>query len=390
MRLFGPPLRRGIAVLFLVIHHTLEASVTARIGPRSPDWLTRIGESGVDILFVVSGFLALYASFRPQNQPPAASSFLFRRLTRIYPFYWTCLVGFIAIWFAGFLHSRDLTAGAIVKSLLLIPSEDTLMGLSWVLSYQVFFFLIFSATLPLRSRDASLTIGSGLLMLVLAVANLLPQGDLRDFFARPIIIEFCFGMLAARLFLVRNEQAPVATYWSLLAFAVLAIAPSFVPSPDAAGAPGLSRIVYWGLPAALLAITFASQKPRGSLSSRLGLLLGNASYAIYLAHFFVMIVYLKLLKETHLGDRSQTFIIPLVVAICIIAGLVAHFGIERPLQMLARSRAQSEESRVAPTGGELSTQDPANGLPILAQRLPIDQHHAKGVGDQSAEQGPKG
>jgi exopolysaccharide production protein ExoZ len=142
----GLTLLRGIAVLFLIIHHTLEASVAARIGPRSPDWLTRIGESGVDTLFTVSGFLALYASFRPQNPIPTASDFLFRRLLRIYPFYWVCLMGLIAIWFAGFLHSRDLTAGAIAKSLLLIPSQDTLIGLSWVLSYQVFFFLMFSAT----------------------------------------------------------------------------------------------------------------------------------------------------------------------------------------------------------------------------------------------------
>jgi exopolysaccharide production protein ExoZ len=333
-RLFGPTLLRGMAVLFLVIHHTLEASVTARIGPHSPDWLTRIGESGADILFVVSGFLALYASFRPGNPVPSAPGFLVRRAMRIYPFYWTCLVGFLAIWFAGFLHSRDLTAGAIAKSLLLIPSRDTLMGLSWVLSYQVFFFLVFSATLPRRSRDASLALVSAVMVLVPAIANLFPESDLRDFFAKPVLIEFCFGMLAARVFLVRHEQAPVSLYWSLLAFAVLAVAPSFVSQPDAPGAPGLARVVFWGLPATLLAITFVSLKPPGTLSGRIALLLGNASYAIYLAHFFVMIVYLKLLKDTHFGDRSQIFIIPVIVVICIVAGLVAHFGIERPLRML--------------------------------------------------------
>jgi exopolysaccharide production protein ExoZ len=342
-RLFGPTLLRGMAVLFLVIHHTLEASVTARVGPHSPDWLTRIGESGADILFVISGFLALYASFRPQNPVPSASGFLVRRATHIYPFYWACLAGFIAIWFAGFLHSRDLTAGAIAKSVLLIPSGDTLMGLSWVLSYQVFFFLVLGATLPFRSRDASLTIVSAVMLLVLAIANLFPEGDLRDFFAKPVLLEFGFGMLAARLFLVRHEQAPVSPYWSLLAFAALAVAPSFVPQPDAAGAPGLARVAFWGLPATLLAITFVSLKPPGGLSGRIGLLFGNASYAIYLAHFFVMIVYLKLLKDTHFGDRSQVFIIPVIVVICIVAGLVAHFGIERPLRVLLdRARARTK------------------------------------------------
>jgi exopolysaccharide production protein ExoZ len=342
-RLFGPTLLRGMAVLLLVIHHTLEASVTARVGPHSPDWLTRIGESGVDILFVISGFLALYASFRPGNPNPSASSFLIRRVLHIYPFYWACLAGFIAIWFAGFLHSRELTASAIAKSLLLIPSGDTLIGLSWVLSYQVFFLAVFSATLAFRSRDASLAIGTGVMLLVLAIGNLFPEGDLRDFFAKPVLLEFCFGMLAARVFLARKEQAPISAYWSLLAFAALAVAPSFVPQPDAAGAPGLARLVYWGLPAALLAITFVSLKPPGALSGRIALLFGNASYAIYLAHFFVMIVYLKLLKDTHFSDRSQTFIIPVIVVICLVAGLVAHFGIERPLRaLLDRAAARTE------------------------------------------------
>jgi exopolysaccharide production protein ExoZ len=340
-RLLGLTLLRGIAVLFLLIHHTLEASVTARVGPRSSDWLTRIGESGVDVLFVVSGFLALYTSFRPQSTVPSASGFLIRRFMRIYPFYWACLVGFIAVWFAGFLHSRDLTAAATAKSLLLIPSEDTLIGLSWVLSYLVFFDLVFGATLRLRSRDASLVVCSGAMLLVLAIANLLPEGDLRDFFAKPLLVEFCLGMLAARLFLSRNERAPISPYWSLLAFAVLAVAPPLVPTPDAAGASGLSRVVFWGLPAVLLTVTFVSVKPVSPLSRRLGLALGNASYAIYLTHFFVMIVYLKLLKDTHFGDRPQTLVIPAIVAACIMTGLIAHFGVERPLQLLDRLRVRS-------------------------------------------------
>ncbi|WJR81411.1 acyltransferase [Bradyrhizobium sp. NP1] len=349
-RFFGVTLLRAIAVLFLIVHHTLETSRMASAAPQASDWLVRIGEAGVDLLFVATGFLMLYAGFRPGRPVASPAAFLLRRLARLYPLYWVCCLAFLGIWSAGFLKSRDLSAGAVAKSLLLIPSSDTLMGISWILSYLVFFGLIFSATLVFRSRDASIAICTTIIVALLALAPALPAGEISDFLGKPIAVEFCFGMLVARYFLEHGERMPISASWSVLAFAILAIAPPLVPSPDASGLAGLPRVAAWGLPATLLLSAFLSIKPPKTLNARLANLAGDASYAIYLGHFFVMILYAKLLKDTALGHHSQVGAIPLVILICVGVGVAIHLVVERPLtsHLLRLLRPRPDQNEAGP------------------------------------------
>jgi exopolysaccharide production protein ExoZ len=325
----GVTMLRGIAVLLLVVHHTLEASSGASVGPRSSAWLTRIGEAGVDILFVVSGFMMLFGCFAPGQQATPSGRFLLRRLARVYPFYWVCCAAFLAIWSVGFLKSRNLTLSDIVDSLLLIPTSTTLIGPSWILSYLVYFYLIFAASLQLRSRDASIIIATAAMALLLALAQFMPNGDARDFLAKPIALEFGFGLLLARGFLAGHVN--VAPTWSLLGFAALALAPPLVLHPDEAGLLGIPRVIVWGLPAVLLIAAFLRVDPPKTLTARCAFALGQASYALYLTHFFVMIFYEKLLKDSALGRHSQIAVVPAVIAVCILVGLLAYRVVERPL-----------------------------------------------------------
>lgn len=328
-QLTGVTMLRGIAVLMLVVHHTLEASLGASVGPRSSAWLTRIGESGVDILFVISGFMMLFRSFAPGREVTKPGRFLSRRLARVYLFYWVCCAAFVAIWSVGFLKSRDLTIINVVDSLLLIPSSQTLIGPSWILSYLVYFYLIFGASLVLRSRDAAVICSTLAIAVLLALGLLMPNGEARDFFAKPIALEFGFGLLLARAFL--TGYVDLAPIWSLLGFAALALAPPLVLHPDETGLLGLPRVMVWGLPAVLLLAAFLRLGPPKTFAVRFGVLLGHASYALYLTHFFVMIFYEKLLKDSPIGRHSQIAIVPAVIALCVIVGLLAYFVVERPL-----------------------------------------------------------
>jgi exopolysaccharide production protein ExoZ len=326
--LVGLTVLRGLAVILLVVHHTLEASHGASVGPRSPDWLTRIGESGVDILFVTYGFLALVTTFGSSKQVARPVEFLSRRVIRIFPFYWLCCVTFLMIWSIGFLKSRTFSLSAILKSLLLIPTPETLIGPSWILSYLVYFAIIYAATLPLRSRNLGVAVSTAIILCLLAAGQLLPVGGLRDFISKPIVLEFCFGLLLARWFLAKSFK--IALTWSLLGFALLAVAPTFVPNPDASGPLGLPRILFWGVPAIVLLASFLCYAPPHNAVGRFAVLVGHASYAIYLTHFFVMIFYERMLKAA-LGEHSQIPIIPIVVVICIVVGVATHIVLERPL-----------------------------------------------------------
>lgn len=160
--LYGIQLLRGLAATAVVVHHALEQSNGA-IGRFSPDWLTTVGAAGVDIFFVISGFVMFYVSFGPGRSPPTAGDFLFRRATRIYPFYWLCCIAMLIISAMGFLASHRYDANTILTSLALLPGRK-IIGVSWTLVFEIYFYLIFAAMLPWRSpRVAILGTGGTLL-----------------------------------------------------------------------------------------------------------------------------------------------------------------------------------------------------------------------------------
>ena len=119
VELFGIQIMRGIATSLVVLHHSLEESLASPIPPQSPDWLTTVGASGVDIFFVISGFIMLHTSF-PSHKPPLRPiEFVSRRLSRIYPFYWFCLIVTLALWSAGLYRKLDPTIWSLVRAFLL-------------------------------------------------------------------------------------------------------------------------------------------------------------------------------------------------------------------------------------------------------------------------------
>ncbi len=71
----------------MLFHHVLEES-RARIV--FSDVLTRFGAAGVDIFFVLSGFLMLYTNAPQFGKDGAWRIFLLRRVVRIVPLYWLC------------------------------------------------------------------------------------------------------------------------------------------------------------------------------------------------------------------------------------------------------------------------------------------------------------
>jgi exopolysaccharide production protein ExoZ len=337
--LFGVQMLRGIAALFVVFHHALEESLAAVAGARSPDWLTLAGASGVDIFFVVSGFIMLYVSYPLGRVALAPGQFLLKRASRIYPLYWFSCLAVVAICAVGFLESKILSPSIVLMSFSLLPTPNALVGVSWTLSYEIYFYLIFAATLFWGSPGASLGVTTTAIVLLLAAAQFAPPGNFSDFLADPIAIEFCFGLMLARLFMLSERRPLVPVYWSLLGFAALIMAPLFVAYPDTHSLIGWSRIIFWGLPSIFVLAGFLwSGTPRGVVG-RFAVWVGDASYAIYLTHIFVMMAYAKLLKSTALSQHTQVPVIPVVVIVSLAVGLITHMVVERPLLALIRPRA---------------------------------------------------
>jgi exopolysaccharide production protein ExoZ len=336
--LYGVQMLRATAALAVVIHHALENS-NGSPGRFSPDWLTTAGACGVDLFFVVSGFIMIYVSFA-HSRPLDARSFLFRRATRIYPTYWVCCLITLVISGAGFLSSHSWSFVDVLASLLLLPTDHQLISVAWTLVYEIYFYAIFAATLPLKSIGFTATAATASIVGFFLMSHALPVGRLQAFLANPIPLEFCMGLWLGFGFVARGTRSaawPVPIACGLVGICLLVAAPLFVPHQNTSGLSGLLRVLAWGIPAVLVLASFLGLGPPKSAAGRLLVLLGDASYALYLTHVFVMIGYGRLIKTSAIGGWDQIYVVPCVVALSAAVAALFYLRVERPTVALAKT-----------------------------------------------------
>jgi len=282
----GLQVLRAIAALMVAVHHAAE--VARQHAPNQagvPDWLTTAGASGVDIFFVISGFIMMVVSFPPGRRPDGPWSFFRKRVARIYPFYWLTTAGMLFGWSVGLFDTLlppALETDWIVRSFLLAPSEVLVVGVGWTLVHEMNFYLLFALSLCFGNRLVSLIGVSALLLLQLAVAPYVSDPATSLFLGRPIALEFAFGLALGYLYLSDALKIPAPLLLSLAAFAALLLAPYFIPHDSTGGLNAEDRAWAWGLPSVIVVAACAHWRVGKGRWPRAWLLMGDASYAIYL------------------------------------------------------------------------------------------------------------
>jgi exopolysaccharide production protein ExoZ len=139
-------------------HHITE-NISNRLGITLTSIDARIGAAGVDLFFIISGFIIVYASEPLFGKPAGPQVFFLRRLIRIAPLYWTVTAFFIVLFlaspngFAATIAASNTSIGAIIASFMFLPfarPDGTMFPLhsvGWTLNYEVFFYVIFEALL---------------------------------------------------------------------------------------------------------------------------------------------------------------------------------------------------------------------------------------------------
>ncbi|MGL4241426.1 MAG: acyltransferase family protein, partial [Beijerinckiaceae bacterium] len=164
------------------------------------------------------------------------------------------------------------------------PLVQPVYSLGWTLNYEMFFYLLFALCLPLR-REVAVPVLVGLLMALVLAGQFIPAASVQlHFWTRSIILEFGMGLIIGQMALagVRPGRGMAA------ALAVAAVAMLWIGHMRPTLFP--DRALLFGLPAALLVIAalafndIDAQNPVTRLLTRLG----DASYAIYILHPFVL------------------------------------------------------------------------------------------------------
>ena len=340
---------RGLAAMMVVYHHSIRKVL--EMNPESIIPYSGFGNAGVDIFFVISGFI-MWVTTVTKKQTPVF--FWYRRIIRIVPLYWFFILVIIVpkLFVPELFQSIQLAPDHIVKSLLFIPHyhpgvSDQIWPIlipGWTLNYEMFFYLLFGASLFFSPRWRLAALASTFLLLVAAGQWVAPGQPVLITYTDKLLLEFLAGVLIGAMYMRGLALNPLMSGMLIVAAIILLVGfeTSFLP--------GGTRIVKWGIPAILLVVATLGLDRAGKIPRNNTLkIIGDASYSIYLSHILSIEV-VEFLWATA-GWQTDTLVTQLIfVVICIgtstLVGVAAFYAVEQP--MLKRLRPHRQQTVHSP------------------------------------------
>lgn len=315
---------RGVAALAVVAHHAEQAT-----NAFTSDRVVRVfdaGALGVDFFFVLSGFIIYHVHQRDPKSFAAAQRFLSKRLKRVYVPYWPIT----AVLTVAYLMLPSLSKGqrdwSLLTTITLLPTgSPPALSVAWTLVFEMMFyvfFLLFYTTHRFWLFGSTWAIATTVVAVTGAVDTI--ASPVAQLLLDPLTIEFIAGMLMAWLFARMSPSA-----WAVPAILGLGLATVYFATP------GLHR-VFFGIALAPLVLALAlSEVSMGYKVPRFGLILGAASYAIYLVHNPLQSIVARLLLSAN--SWWLTFVACCVAGVTV--GVSYHLIFEKPLlRLLTRTK----------------------------------------------------
>lgn len=303
---------RAIAAIIVIAFHTVLAAENYNFNTNLFSHITIWGASGVDIFFVISGFIMIYIQNKKKKTP---LEFWKDRIERIVPLYWALifLITFLLLIFPQGFNDLKINSEIFLRSITFtsyISENIPILYVGWTLEYEMLFYFIFGLSLFIKNQNISFVV-------CIAILCILVLNGLNS-----IIIEFVYGMIIGYFY--NKYKISIKSIYSLiiiiLGFSLLTIEWS----------KEIPRNVSWGLPAAMIFIGALYLKP---IKSKIGEILGTASYAMYLVQAFSIPAYYKVISSiSFLRNPSfSEFYFVLCILVTVVAGLILHMFIEKPL-----------------------------------------------------------
>ena len=349
-RLEAVQILRAVAAILVVLVHAINANDFRIDLPRA--WLGKAGHfnsfgaSGVDMFFVLSGFVMAHALLSPAAT--SAGRFASQRLIRVVPYYWLASLAFLIVMT---MTGRNFEPSAFVTTLTVFPVYDPqrflqpVLFVGWTLAFELAFYLVVSLAIWLAPRPQH-----RLPLVLLIVCTLgsrgwmqVPRTDLFAVWLNPIWYEFGLGLAVHWVWERKAKPAGPLVASALIAAGMFGLGFSAVSGfPFTADhwailneRTGGERVLWWALPAAgiLLGLLWLSEGRfgtwlAGSRGWRAMLKVGDASYSLYLLHVGVLFLY-EDLAPTNQVDPD--LVIAALLLISILVALAAYHWVEQPL-----------------------------------------------------------
>jgi len=345
---------RAVAALLVVYVHSIDLQMGFSVSKQQNFFhLQNFGAIGVDLFFVISGFIITFVANKYTGQEQGIY-FLVKRFRRINPVYYIASILYFVVLVLPIIIegkaadiSVDNTIGSLIDTILILPagghifSYSPMLMIGWSLAFEWLFYILFFFLIVSKTKNKALFFGLFITGLV-SLGYLLKVPDLRYIFiTNPIILEFLLGVIICQLYL----KGPRTPNWVALTCLLLGIASYLLLiiigfgwlSEFAAvltGVLSMKRFLLWGIPSAVIAFGCIFLERNNKFTSLWNnkwiLLSGDASYSIYLVHLTVFELFRMLYKESGFFMPADLSII-VQVAVATIISIGFYKWIEQPM-----------------------------------------------------------
>ena len=309
--------------------------------------MREIGIGGVDIFFVISGFIIVWVAHRAAggSRPfslaalKTALIFAFHRAARIFPLFWITLAAMLAVTSMNRSYEQWLDLVPRLSDLFLI-TRPAALSVAWTLVFEVNFYASAALLILLAGRWTAIAFALWGLLQVAIVIVLIGVDAPPFWFFHPISIEFVLGAaLAVSVICTSSRKVPLMVWGAAAAIVagVLAWSGNWAyPDP-------MARVLVWGVPAmGVLYGVIVLETARGFVFPAWLRRCGDWSYSIYLWHLPVLIA-LRIVVQG-LG-RKGTFAggvgyVVLGIVLSLTVAALSYRYIESPvMRWVARTRS---------------------------------------------------
>ena len=304
-------------------------------------------QMGVDIFFVISGFIMFVTSH--DSRP---GEFAVRRIIRIVPLYWLLTIALAAMALIGpqLFRSTVLSSAYLVKSLLFIPYANPgqdgnlfpLLVPGWTLNFEMFFYLVFTVVLfaKLRYRLALSLVVFSVVFVVGTRAELPATRSVFAFYGNPRLFEFWAGMLIGHFYARRTLSIPRVACFAMIIVGLLVLATNYQDLAPFYRPMGENALSYLVPSAAIVLGVVGLEYSGGVRYLKWPALLGDASYSIYLGHIFLLGVARTLWAHTRIDQVDPVHAILFALfgmAICLTGSVLIYWWLEKPMHEALKS-----------------------------------------------------
>lgn len=350
MKLNSIQFLRAIAVILVTYNHSIDIQMQYGVSWQQHTHLQKFGAIGVDIFFVMSGFIIPFVA----NKYIGAEQgfhFLKKRFIRINLIYYiaSLLLLFVNIFRAWVINrpawGMKENISSFIDTLLVVPTTETtasylpVLRIGWTLSFEWLFYFLFFLLIVSGVKNTLVSL-AGVVAFLITLGYIFPPADLRyGFITNPILLEFLLGSVIFWMY-TNVKTIPVSipivllttglvAYMLLITYGYGDVWNSFYQRDVS-----MKRFFLWGLPSSCIVAGCIflehSNKFTSLWSNKWMQLIGNASYSIYLVHItsyaLMTILYIRLgfFLPADLAIGAQ-------LAIAILAGIGFYKIVERPL-----------------------------------------------------------